>query len=175
MRKKQIEDMVTYNPGDYCCVDERKDKSFFGGFIDKEIRIFTGSVYSHCFIVVSEDGDIVEAEPFGARLANLSEYAGEHLLFSNTNLSQGQRQKIVESARSYIGVPYNFLDIAYLGLALKGIKWSWMLSEVEEQKRMICSQLVAQCGWNATVPEWLCGQPHPQLVTPGMLASLAMS
>lgn len=165
---------MLYTPGDYCCVYERKNKSFFGRIINEEIRAFTKSNFSHCFIIVSEDGDIVEAEPFGARLANISEYAGDQLVFSNTSLSLQQRDLIMESARSYIGVPYNFLDIAYLGLALKGVQWNWMLSEVLESKHMICSQLVAQCGFDAGVHQWLCGQTHPQLVTPGMLARLAI-
>lgn len=166
---------MLYIPGDYCCVYERSSKSIFGKILNEEIRSFTKSNFSHCFIVVSEHGDIVEAEPSGARFANISEYAGDQLVFSSTRLTPVQRDKIVESARSYIGVPYGFLDIAYLGLALKGVQWNWMLNEVLEQKHMICSQLVAQCGWNAGVPEWLCGQTHPQLVTPGMLANLALS
>lgn len=165
---------MNYVPGDYCCVYERKDKSFAGKIINAEIRAFTKSNFSHCFIIVDENGGIVEAEPFGARLANISEYDGDQLVFSNTPLTLQQRDIIVDSAMGYVGTPYNFLDIAYLGLALKGIQWNWMLSEVLESKHMICSQLVAQCGYNAGVHQWLCGQVHPQLVTPGMLARLAV-
>lgn len=165
-----------YNPGDYVCVDKRHGRhGFMQSFIAAAIRFFTKSAYSHVFIVVSEDGHIVEAEASGARLTHIEEYGSDNLLFSNTNLTQQQRDIIVKSARSYVGTPYNFLDIVYLGLELRGIKWGWLLDEVLESKHMICSQLVAQCGYNAGVKSWLCGQQDPQQVTPGMLATLAVS
>lgn len=165
-----------YTPGDYVCVDKRFGKhGFMQSFIAASIRFFTKSDYSHAFIIVSEDGHIVEAEASGARRTHIEEYGTDNLLFSTTNLTQNQRDEIVKSALSYVGTPYNFLDIIYLGLACRGIKFPWLLSEVLESKHMICSQLVAQCGYNAGVTSWLCGQSDPQMVTPGMLATLAVS
>lgn len=163
-----------YMPGDYCCVDITTG-NIAGRIMDSAIRRFTNSQYNHAFIIVSEDGDIVEAQPRGAALGNISRYDGERKIFSATNLTGEQREKIVETAISCVGIPYGFLDIAYLGLASAGINWNWLLNQVLREDRMICSQLVAYCGASALADSWLCGKAHPQLVKPSDLSSLAFA
>ena len=167
---------MNYRPGDYACVDTIYPFWQLQDFIpSKAIQLFTHSKYCHTFVIVSEDGDIVEARPKGAAKSHISEYGNDPIIYSSTILTDEQRKDIVSNSLSYIGTPYGFLDIAYLGLYTQGIHWNWLLQRVLNQHRMICSQLVATAGLNARTPvtEWLCGRPDPQLVTPGDLALLA--
>jgi hypothetical protein len=97
------------------------------------------------------------------------------MIHSTSTLSDNQRTLVVECARNQVGrESYGFLDIAYLALYTQGHTWNWLESEVlEEDKQTICSQSVAMCGQYAKEMSWLCGQPHPNLVWPGALATLA--
>lgn len=163
---------MKYRPGDYCCVDipGKFPFSWFTGFA---IRHFTHSDFDHVFVITSEDGEIVEARPSGAQISNISEYDGLELQFSTTDLTDEQRANIVEHAYSYVGTPYGFLDIAYLGLYLNHIQPEWLFNKVVSEHRMICSQLVATAGVKSGVKSWLCGKSHEQLVTPADLGNLA--
>lgn len=152
--------------GDYVVVD----RPGFTGWI---IRLFTRSAYSHAVLMIDSNGEMVQAEADGARVGHLQhDYGTEPLLYSTTPLTPAQRKIIADAARKCVGVPYGFLDLAYLGLACLGVKWGWLLDRVMREDRMICSQLVAWCGQQAGVTEWLCGKPSAQLVTPGDLAGI---
>lgn len=134
------------------------------------IRFATHSIYTHAFIITSEDGEIMEARPEGAAKSHISEYRGMPMFFSTTDLTHQQRSGIVKTALSLEGTPYGFLDIGYLGLATTGIEWNWLLNEVLREDHMICSQLVAYCGIQHGVRQWICGRAHEQLVTPADLS-----
>lgn len=165
-----------YQPGDYICVDINSHSP--GAWLaDHAIQWFTHSKFCHAFIYVDTDGTIIESTPrHGVHIANISEYEGMTMIGSSTNLTDHQRSDIVWSAYSYVGRDsYGFLDIAYLGLYTQGYNWKWLESQVlEEKNRTICSQLVAMCGQDAGVNDWLCEKAVPQLVTPADLAKLAM-
>lgn len=163
---------MTFTAGTYGCVDSRSP-NLYGRLMEAAIRYFTKSSYSHAFVIISESGDIVEAMPGGARLANISEYAGLNIILYSGEMNDNQRHLVVQAAKRYIGTPYGFLDIVYLGLYLRGINWKWLLGKIRRTSRMICSQLVAQCGVEASVPSWMCGKEFAQLVTPADLAKLA--
>lgn len=72
--------------------------------------------YEHAFIYVG-DGQIIEAEPGGARVASVSEYDGRPVVYGSPDgLTGEQRQAICDEARRMVGTPYSGLD--YLALAL---------------------------------------------------------
>lgn len=126
--------------------------------------------YEHAFIYIGGD-QIVEAEPGGARIADVTEYAGRDVLWSSGKvvLSDDERSAVVEAARGFVGVPYSFLD--YLLLALKRIHITVPIlnRRVIGSKHMICSQLVAQSYSPAGIS--LCAVPSYE-VTPADLANL---
>jgi hypothetical protein len=156
--------------GGYGCVDI---SSPFG----YAIRKFTRSEYDHAFMILdASDGTILEAQPKGARISNISEYSGMPMVFSDDQCSL-LPSVLKAAAQHYVGIPYGFLDIMYLGLEITtrdhrpdGPVDDWLLKRVCDTRRMICSQLVAQFGKQFST-DWTCGAPDPQLVTPGMLAA----
>jgi hypothetical protein len=149
--------------GGYACVDT-------SGQWGLAVRFFTRSIYDHCFIIINAElGVILEADPGGARLSVLDRYKGCKIACSTDVIPAASPRSLILAAKKFVGIPYGFLDIAYLGLELNGIKPKWLLHEVLRTDQMICSQLVAQFGADSGV-DWRCGQADPQFVTPGMLA-----
>jgi hypothetical protein len=136
------------------------------------IRIGTRSRYDHAFIYIG-NGKIIEAQPQGAVISDLSKYKSDAIIWSNDKLPPATQLKIINLAYSKVGTPYGFLDIIYLALAIVGIKNKWLLARVEREDRLICSQLVALCGEGAGAVSWLCGKPNACLVTPANLAMRA--
>jgi cell wall-associated NlpC family hydrolase len=128
--------------------------------------------YEHAFIDVG-DGQLVEAQPHGARLASLSDYDGRTPLWSTGcfPLTDDQRACLVAAARSYIGVPYSFLDYGSLALARFHVRPPVVTRYIADTHHMICSQLVDQCYVDAGVHLFTDGR-FPGDVTPGNLYEL---
>lgn len=123
--------------------------------------------YEHAFIYIG-NGQIVEAEPGGAVISQLSEYDGRAIMWSTdlVPLTANQRTVIVEAAVSQVGTPYSFLDYLAIGLYRIGLRHPGVAKYVLSSKHLICSQLVAQDFSDAGVA--LTDYP-PYLVTPGRL------
>lgn len=102
------------------------------------------SNYEHAFVYVG-NGQIIEAQPGGAILTDLSKYDGRPIEWSSglINLTTAQRVAIVQLAESQIGTPYSFLD--YFAIAAKRfhLPLPWITKRVLDSKHLICSQLVA--------------------------------
>jgi uncharacterized protein YycO len=138
------------------------------GWIGWLIRLGTNSRWNHTFIYVG-DGLIVEANPTGVALTNVSVYpniAWNH----HEELSVEKRSIIAEHAKSLVGKPYGFIDIITIifrtfGLDLFGTKKFWKPFSLRQG--YICSELVAESYGKADVT--LIGKPN-YLVTPGDLA-----
>jgi hypothetical protein len=162
--------------GDYVCVTVT-GTHLSNKICDDAIHWFTKSPYAHTFIVTDAlKGEIVEATPHaGVGYSNIEKYLPYKMVYSTTALSDIQRGLVIECAKNQVGrYSYGFKDILYLGMYTQGISWKWLEDEVlEENKQTICSQSVAMAGQFADVKSWLCGQPHPNLVWPGSLATLA--
>lgn len=126
--------------------------------------------YEHAFIYIG-DNQIVEAEPGGARIADLSEYTGRTILWSTdrVNLTSEQRTAIVEAAKGFVGTPYSFLDYLLLALKRVGVTVPLLNKRVIGSKHMICSQLVATAFRAAGIV--LTNKPT-YLVTPADLARI---
>jgi uncharacterized protein YycO len=114
--------------------------------------------WEHAFISIGS-GLIVEAEPGGARVAHSSEYSDIHWCYGLYKLldTPAKIAAAEDAAKSFVGVPYSFLD--YFALAGKRLHLPHMLLQdyVSSTGHMICSQLDARAYWNAggpIYPEW---------------------
>jgi cell wall-associated NlpC family hydrolase len=130
--------------------------------------------YEHAFVYVG-GGQIVEAEPGGARLTQVH-YS--NILWSTDRipLDLVQRRRIVEAAHGYVGTPYSAAD--YFAIAAKrlglGVAVPSLRAYVASSKHMICSQLVDQCYQDAGVHLFEDGR-WPGYVTPAALAGILKS
>lgn len=102
------------------------------------------SNYEHAFIYIG-NGQIIEAEPGGARIAQLSEYDGRSIRWSSDliELTDTDRTRLVEWAVSKLNAPYSFLDYLAIALYRFHIKVPFITKHVEESGHLICSVLVA--------------------------------
>lgn len=101
------------------------------------------SKYSHAGVLL-DDGNVIEAEPGGARIRPVTEYPIDLMVWSSWDLTDEQRAAIVAAARKYEGVPYSFLDyFAIAGhrfhLPIPGLR-----RYIASTKHMICSQMTDQ-------------------------------
>jgi cell wall-associated NlpC family hydrolase len=129
--------------------------------------------FEHAFVYVG-GGELVEAEPGGARLGPLTEYDGRPIRWSTGRfqLTEEQRQAVVTAARGYLGVPYSAAD--YFALAAHHFHLpigALIKAYVADSKHMICSQLVDQCYRDAGIQLFRDGR-WPGYVTPADLANL---
>jgi hypothetical protein len=138
---------VPYKPGSYFLTQVPGRAGFWIGV--GQALAGDASRYGHAGIVVSEAGDVVEAEPGGARIGNLSRYAGQPLLISDAPVvlaggdEAATRARVVAEARKLLGTPYSPLD--YLALALLHLHLplaAWVRKRVESSGHLICSALV---------------------------------
>lgn len=155
----------TPRPGDYIVVRT-------GGVAARLIRLVTRSRFNHAAIYIG-GGQLIEATPrYGVRIAELAEYAGD-LMWSNSaepTLS-GERDTVVDIARAWLGVPYNWEGDLADGLACLGLRWRLLSRLPSGRRTVMCSQLVANAGERAGLDSWLCGKPNPGAVTPADLAA----
>lgn len=121
--------------------------------------------FEHAFVYVG-GGQLVEAEPGGARLAALAEYASERVVWLRAPLSCGPA--VAEAARQLTGVPYSFLDYEAIALHHFHIWAPGLKRYIGSTGHMICSQLADEAarrgGWKIFDDgRW------PGYVTPGDL------
>jgi cell wall-associated NlpC family hydrolase len=109
------------------------------------IRLITRSTVNHAFVYVG-NGRIVEANPSGAAVGNVSEYP--HAIWSHMALTTQQRHAIANAADTLVGTPYSWVDDVCIGLA---DLFGWHVPEPFRQMvidrlgwkgRLMCSQLV---------------------------------
>jgi hypothetical protein len=151
--------------GDIGCVTIRGD-------VGQLIRIgefMLGCGYrnvEHAFTYVG-DGQIVEAEPGGARLADLGEYDPRTVVW--VRCPDGHRQAVAQAARALIGTPYSAAD--YFALAAHRFHIPGMRRIALSTGSMICSQLATVAarrgGWPLLMPK------PAGYVVPDDLAALA--
>ena len=115
------------------------------------------SRYAHAFLILDEQGTLLEAEPGGARLANIREYDGCGMLISDGPVQQKlhslpwtdparvettTRGAIVAQARQMVGTPYSWLDYAAIGLLHLRIPSKALRRYVATSRHAQCAQLV---------------------------------
>jgi cell wall-associated NlpC family hydrolase len=117
--------------------------------------------YQHAFLAIDgpglPEGSILEAEPGGARVGNVSEYSNIYWC-ENIAAKYGKALTgVVAAAAKYRGVPYSFLD--YLAIAQRRLHLPTLgfRSYVASTGHLICSQLCARAYFDAGCPlysEW---------------------
>lgn len=126
--------------------------------------------YEHAFLVL-DDGTLIEAQPGGARIAGLDEYAGRHVEFVSPELSMEQRYAICEKGRELRGTEYGFSDYLALALHRFHLPIPGLRRKIASPGSLICSQLVDLAYQRAGVQLFADGR-FSGFVTPADLAAL---
>lgn len=125
--------------------------------------------YEHAFVYVG-GGQIVEAEPGGARLADLAEYDGRPVAW--IPCPDRHRPLVAAAARGLEGTPYSVLDYVALAAHRLHIPVPGLKAYIQSTHHAICSQLcdiaAARGGWHLFDDGRWAGY-----VTPADLAALA--
>jgi hypothetical protein len=108
--------------------------------------------FEHAFVYIG-DGKIVEAEPGGARIADLTEYVGKTVRVIPAPTAE-IGLAVADAARRYVGVGYSALDYDYIAIRrrLRWLAWMlpWLKKRIASEKRMICSQLADAAAYVGT-------------------------
>lgn len=157
--------MVEPQPGDIGCTTIRGDVGFL-------IRIGQACLglgwrnTEHCFVYVG-DGQIVEAEPGGARLAPLTEYDPATIVW--VRCPEANRRAVAEAAHSLLETPYSAAD--YFAIAAHRFHIPGLKRIALSTASMICSTLAVVAarrgGWQLLMPQ-IAGY-----IVPDMIAALA--
>ncbi|WP_030237851.1 hypothetical protein [Streptomyces sp. NRRL S-350] len=138
----------------------------------------TGSGFSrfeHAFVVVgpNQDGEteLIEAQPGGAVLRPLSEYADRDVVYVSPPLTDDQREKVAAAARSLRYTPYSALDYAALAAHRFHLPAPGLRRYIADSGHMICSQLADEAYRRAGIELFKDGR-WPGYVTPGDLWNL---
>jgi hypothetical protein len=152
--------MSDYKPGSYFLAHITGPVGY--GIALGQALAGSGSRWTHAGLILEADGTILEAEPGGARIANVSKYDGRPLLVSDgpvqRNLANWRasgvpagplsrfeasiRAAIVADARKLVGIPYSPTDYLALALLHLHLPSKWIRDRVQSSGHMICSQLV---------------------------------
>ena len=149
---------MTYTPlrGAYGTVSTSGLAGFF-------IQLGTFSKQNHAFIYIGEGnplGNIIEATPHGVKYGWTSEYT--NILWNKWDeLTDAQRDLIVETAKAHLGDPYFWRVIVVIGFRILHLPAGWLSWGMKHNKSVICSELVTICYRAAGVnvvpekPVWL--------------------
>lgn len=138
---------MLYTPGDILLVDSYVGQ---GSIVANLIRAGERATYgntdytrwTHAALIVSEDGDLVEALSVGVRRTNISKYAGMDILVVSPPIpaDDPRRAYAVRFALSQVGEDYDYLD--FVGLAFNAV--GGLSLSLHTDHRFICSGLVAR-------------------------------
>jgi uncharacterized protein YycO len=121
--------------------------------------------WSHAALIISAEGQIVEANAEGIQQKSLAEYVGTGFCLVNVPdaiMSAEDRAEAVAFAQSCIGEPYGYLTAVSIGLSvLTGLRMSFGFDGQE-----VCSGLVAR----ALERSAIIFPRDPSHLTPGDLA-----
>lgn len=125
--------------------------------------------YEHCVVYIG-NGQIVEAEPGGARIAELTEYADRDIAW--LHCPPEHQAAVAQAARSLVGTPYSFADYLAIAAHRLHIPAPGLRTFIGSQGHLICSQL---CDVAASRGGWRIFRDGrwPGYVTPADLAKLA--
>lgn len=147
--------------------------------VGRTIGVVTAARYCHVRLIVTPDGDTVEADFGGAVRGHVE--PGDVIV--TAPLTPVQRARIPAVAAAMVGIPYGFVDILALGLAQAGVRLPSLARRIARPDRLFCSQLVdlawQGAGFHAFTPETDPGYRRtgrerlPQDVSPGDIADLA--
>lgn len=135
-----------YVPGDFILVSTKGVLAKlirFGQFIRYHGSMRPFSRWNHTAIVISENGDIIEAVGRGVIISNIHEYDDVEYHYVSSNLNKQSRDQVVAAAHSFLKDKYSWVTIISIGIELlTGIK-----IQITRANTMICSAVVAQSLW----------------------------
>jgi len=109
------------------------------------------SRFEHAFLVLP-DGQLIEAQPGGAQIVGLDEYAGRHVEYvAPAGLTDGQRAAVCAAALRYLGVGYSAATYFALAAHRFHLPIPGLRAYIASSRRMICSELVDQAFQDAGV------------------------
>ena len=139
-------DPSKYVPGDFILVSTKGVLAKFirfGQFIRYHGKMKPFAHWNHAAMVISENGDIVEAVGRGVVVSNIGEYKNVEYYYVSTKLNKQSRDQAVAACKSFIKDKYGWLTILSIATELAtGIKMQFTNSNT-----MICSAVVAQSLW----------------------------
>lgn len=156
-------------PGDLGCVSIKGDVGWLIR-LGERLNGDKFAQFQHAFVYVG-DGQIVEAEPGGARVADLDEYDGRTIVW--VRCPDQYRQGVADAAREFADqkVKYSFLDYLALAAHRFHLPIPGLRRYIGSTHHLLCSQLDVEAarrgGWNVLEPDW------PGYVTPAEIAALA--
>ena len=136
---------IDFNPGDFILTHGNTKISRliqFGQCIRFRGADKKYAWWNHAALIVSEEGDLIEALGAGVRETNISKYKPtEYYLVQIGSLAtEHDREKVIKFAKSCIGIPYGKLIIMSIALSLfTGCKFTFGFDG-----QSICSGLVAR-------------------------------
>lgn len=170
---------MTYTPkrGDFFITVSRSRIGAIVRFLQALVGDYT--IFTHAGMVVTDQDseghqDIVEAMPGKAKLSDLSKYRDDpNTIYSRFDLTDAQRDALVQHALSYVGTQYAWSEYLFLALAHWGWRTGWIKKYIKNSGHMICSQLVSQVYTDAGINLFTDGR-IPEEVVPGDLANLLL-
>lgn len=104
--------------------------------------------YEHCFVYIG-NGQIVEAEPGGARIAELTEYADRDIAWLRCPPEHGPA--VAAAAHGLVGTKYSFADYLAIAAHRLHLPIPGLRRYVASSGRLICSALADRAaqlgGW----------------------------
>jgi len=126
--------------------------------------------YEHAFVYLGR-GQIIEAEPGGARVTDLAEYDARTIAWIHCPSTYAG--SVADAARQFEHVPYGFADYLAIALHRFHIPVPGLKAFANSTRTLICSQLAVQAarrgGWD------LLADTPAGYVTPDDLATLALA
>lgn len=101
--------------------------------------------FEHAFVYLGNDM-LIEAEPGGARIVNISEYENVDVYWCENiaaTVPAGTLPKVATAAATFEGVPYSFLDYLELTGARLHLPVGLLRDDIAHMNHVICSQLAA--------------------------------
>lgn len=176
--------------GDFFVSNTGFGAGFKSKFMAKVVQYGTDSAVNHAGVYVG-NGKVVEAQPGGARYADLSLYQGDGTIWAEGLFLpyEDAGWLVADEAVRMIGTPYGYKDILAIALAqprferLFGVDlidnfvdWEdqpWWVKRLARKDRLICSQLVDEAYRLAGIHLYNDGRLS-QLVSPGDLHRLIL-
>ncbi len=113
------------------------------GLVARLIRWATGGWSNHGFIYIG-GGKIVEANPAGVEVSELSKYDGMRVQWSHLTMSSSDRDRAVGAALGMVGIPYGFVDIVAILVKDNPVLGPVLSHRLNRGDRLICSQVIAR-------------------------------
>lgn len=137
-------------PGDFFLL-QGKDPIGFLTDLGEELNGDGFSIYTHAGMLMDDTGNVLEAEPGGARVAPITEYI-DPVVWSSWDLSPDTRRLLTGFGSKMVGRPYSWVDYFALAAHRFHLPLPGLRDYVAASGHMICSQLVdyiyMRCGLN---------------------------